>query len=885
MVTRFGQYFDGGKLMPLGLLVALAGCGGGSSGSSGGDTDPEPESAALVLSGTIDMAFGTRVDEDNGDSLGAGARLLTEAQALPDEFVLAGYVSADAGSYPDGGWPYDADPLDSYTMTLVPGQAVTLQALETQAGQAPLTLTIYQGGNPVVSATTEATQGSQVSVTLPDIYASGTYTLEVEPEASSPTLYILSSDLSGAIESVVWNWPDHEFVAGEAVVSFNTSGTLRAASAATALSTSVEPVRELGAGIWHVRAPASVQQASARQLSDEEETLAWIRELRQDPDIASATPNYRMRAQATPALEPAYEWQQWNYDLVQAPAAWQLATTGGDGVTVAVLDTGLYGSPGSWHGDLNANVVIPDSETVDYVSETYDIDSEPGYDSNPSDPGDLDGESVYHGTHVAGIVAAAVNDYLGTGLAYGADLLPVRVLGESGEGSSTDLLAALNWLADSDTPRAQVVNMSLGGLPYMSSLYDAIQAGVDQGIIYVAAAGNGGASDSSYPAAFDNVLAVSAVAPSGDLASYSNFGDWVDLAAPGGEYSSGDGKEQVVYSTSAKVNDSGQLVESWRVLQGTSMAAPHVSAAVALMKSVNSNLTHAQLVSALEAGELTDCDSPCTRTQELGWGILDAGAAVTWALDNVNSSVPLILSSSPSSVTFSTEGQSSETLVLEASGSDTGSVTIESVTSGAPWLLVDDSSVTGQSGTRFELPLTLDAARLPEDSSERTSVTVTYLSDEQRTLEIPVTGQQVSDLELRNAGRHFVLLVDPVPEDGEYATVAQASVVVDAGEYHFSLSLDGVEPGSYLLVAGSDLDNDGRLCHAGEACAEYPAAGLREEISVSGDSSVTGLTMTTSYSRPVISGAYEKLLPRPGFAGYSLLTEDTGESTLKGIAP
>ena len=882
MSTGFMQCCGAGKLVLVGLMAALAGCGGGSDSSDGspGDTDPEVNTAALVLSGSIDMAFGTRVDGDNGDSLASGGSVLTEAQALPDEFVLAGYVSADAGSYPDSGRPYDADPLDTYTMTLVPGQSVTLQALESEAGQATLTLSIYQGGNPVASATTEATQGSQVSVTLPDTYPSGTYTLEVEPGESFPTLYILSSDRSGAIESVVWNWPDHEFVAGEAVVSFNSSGSLRAASAAGTSSTNMEPVRELRAGVWHVRAPASLQQASARQSSAEDETLAWIRELRQDPDIATATPNYRMRAQATPASEPKYEWQQWNYDLVRAPAAWQLDSTGGSGVTVAVLDTGLYGSPGSWHGDLNANVVIPASETVDYVSEAYDNDSEPGYDSNPSDPGDADGGSVYHGTHVAGIVAAAVNDYLGAGIAYGADLLPVRVLGEGGEGTSTDLLAALNWVAESDTPRAQVVNMSLGGLPYMSSLYNAIQAGVDKGVIYVAAAGNAGSSESSYPAAFDNVLAVSAVAPSGDLASYSNFGDWVDLAAPGGEYRSDDGKGQVVYSTGAVVNDAGELEESSALLQGTSMAAPHVSATVALMKSVNSNLSYVQLASALEAGELTDCNSPCSRTRELGWGILDAGSAVTWALDNASVSVPLILSSSPSSVTLFTEGESSATLVLEATGSDSGTVTIESVSSGAPWLVVDEDSLIEQSGSRFELTLTLNSGQLAEDAIERTSVTVTYFSDQERTLEIPVTGQKVSDRELRNAGRHFVLLIDPV----DYATIAQTTVSVDGGEYRFSLPLEGVEPGNYLLIAGSDLDNDGRLCHAGEACAEYPVTGLREEITITGEASIGGISMTTSYSRPVISGAFPDLLPRPGFTGYSLLPAGSDSNTRKEIS-
>ncbi len=885
MLTRFMQCCGAGKLVPVGLMAALAGCGGGSGGGSDSGSEPEQETPALVLSGTIDIEAGTRVDADDGDNLFRGQSPLTEDQALPEQFVLAGYVSKFAGSYPEGG-SFSADPVDGFTLSLSPGQSVTLQALETSAGQSTLSLSLYQDSDLIDSSVTAATQGSQAQVTLPETASSGTYRLQVEATESSPTLYILSTSLSGAAQAASWYWPDHDFVAGEAVVSFNSSGNLRAAAAAMTSGADLEPVRELGNGLWQVRAPASVQSASARQLSSEEETLAWIRELRQDPDIASVIPNYRVQAQALPTDEPWYSWQQWNYEMVGAPAAWQLAPEAGTGVTVAVLDTGLFGSPGNWHSELDPNVVIPPSETVDYVSTTYDNDSEPGYDTNPSDPGDVDGDSVYHGTHVAGIVAGVVNANGGTGLAYEASLLPVRVLGEGGEGTSADLMAALDWVIGSGTPRAEVVNMSLGGLPYLSDLYDLIQTGVDKGVVFVAAAGNGRSSITSYPAAFDNVLAVSAVDGSGELASYSNFGDWIDLAAPGGEYGgSGLGLGEVVFSASAEVDD-GSLQESFRLLQGTSMAAPHVSAVVALMKNVNPDIGFYQFKAGLEAGELTQapCNAPCSRTQDLGWGIVDAGASVSWAAASANISVPLVLSSSPSSVTLAVEGQSSETLILEAYGADTGSITIDSVSVTAPWLIADTSAIVGQTGTRFELPLRLDSEQLAEDSSEVTTVMITYRSDQERTLEIPVVGQRVPEVQLRNAGRHYVLLVNSTPVNGQYSTVAEAVVEAENGQYPFSLSLDGVEPGNYFLVAGTDLDNDGLICHAGEACAEYPVSGLRQEITITGDSSVKGLRMTTSYSRPVISEDFPELLPRPGFTGYSVMSPATGGGSLKGVA-
>ncbi|WP_096281018.1 hypothetical protein [Marinobacter sp. LV10R510-11A] len=138
----------------------------------------------------------------------------------------------------------------------------------------------------------------------------------------------------------------------------------------------------------------------------------------------------------------------------------------------------------------------------------------------------------------------------------------------------------------------------------------------------------------------------------------------------------------------------------------------------------------------------------------------------------------------------------------------------------------------------------------------------------------------MTDQQARDAGRHFVLLVDPEPDGDLYTTAAQASAVAENGQYQFSfLPDDGAEPkmlnevppGNYILVAGSDLDNDGLICHAGEACAEYPVAGLREEVTVRRGEPITGIRMTTSYSRPTISVATPDILPRPGFRGYKLI--------------
>lgn len=877
------------KSLIVGLAVALAGCGGGS-----GDGESAPVDVAL--SGVIDIEAGTRVDVDTADSLSLNPSPSDRVQALPAEFILAGYVSRQEGSYPTvGGFPgtdYFIDALDRFALDLAPDQRVSLQAFATRAGRSSVALRLLDpiSGDLIASVETSDTS-SQVSVSLADdtqAWPEGTYRIEVLAD-SIPMLYILSSSASGLSSQYVHEWPDHQFAEGEAIVAMKQEPGVSAQMSGLGMT----EAKGLGQGLWRVRLGETLSQDRSDRAS---QTLAWIESLRKDGAVKSAVPNYLVRSQQTPVSEPLYAdpalGQQWHYELLNAPIAWQLAQDGGQGVSVAVLDTGLFGRPGNWHVDLNANVGI----TEDFVSGEYDNDGDPEPDDNPSDPGNSVGGSVYHGTHVAGTVAAAVNQRGGGGIAYQSTLVPVRVLGEGGTGSSEDLLNALNWVAGGDTGpiRADIVNLSLGGLPFIQNLQDAINLGTARGAIYVAAAGNAASSTPSYPAAFDNVFAVSAVDGAGVLSTYSNFGSWVDLAAPGGDASrdgNADGRGDLVSSTSAAVID-GTLTATYAGLQGTSMAAPHVSGVLALMKSENESLKYEDVNEALQLGKLTvsSCDNPC-RNDELGWGLMDAAKSVLAASD---ASVTDLLTASPAIVTLSTEGTSSVTVSLEVYGDSPSDVVINAVEleAVAEWLDVT-APEPGSFGTSFSINLDLNPEALEEGVSERTVLLVTYQGDvEERTLEIPVIGQQLADLALRNAGRHFVLLVDPEPEGDIFTTVSQATVDVVDGQYQFSFRPDdGVEPrflsevppGDYFLVAGSDLDNDGLICHAGEACAEYPVSGLREEITITAGEAIQGIRMTTSYSRPTISAQSPDVLPRPGFEGYRLLSTQPDNENTKSI--
>lgn len=835
----------------------LAGCGGGSDRSA----SVSPILPGSPLSGVISIEANSRIDQDTMDQLGlAGASPAVVPQALPASFVLAGYVSGSGGFYPEGSnacqpFEYRADPVDDFQVPMAPGETLVLQSFGTCASQVVLELAV-EGEAPLL---TGSDGQESATFTLSNGAAERDYRVSVRNAGAIPARYVLLKTAGTLQETSAFHWPDHRFVDGEAIVTLAESDAGQMAPMAASTSALR---RKLGEGAWLATMDGTTRAARAGQSRTA--TLEWIQRLRKTPGIESAVPNYQMERHS-PVTEPLYS-RQWHYGLINGPIAWQLAPTGGAGVKVAVLDSGLFrATPSSWHPDLQANII----NGYDFVDR----------DSSPEDPGNSVGGNVFHGTHVAGTIASVIDTKGSGGVAFGSSLLPVRVLGEGGTGSSADLIDAIVWLVNGPAgtaPRADVVNMSLGGLPEIAQLESVIAAGVAKGMVFVGAAGNAATSAKSYPAASPNVLAVSAVDGAGNLASYSNYGSWIDLAAPGGDAgrdANSDGEADLVWSTSATQTSDG-YVPDYRGLQGTSMAAPHVAGVVALMKSQNQQLDSGGVRALLQQGEMTDyTGSPSI---QLGYGVLDAAKAVSAAANGFTGAV---LSASPAVVSLSNEGAETQTVELNAYGSEP----ISSVSLGTfpDWLSVTEDF----SQLPYSLEVTLIRDKLEPDVPARGTILVSYNGTEE--LRIPVIGQLITDEQARNAGAHFVLLVNTEPDaEGFYWAEAQVTTTVQNGQYQFRFDADDGEeprqlnevvPGDYYLVAGTDIDGDGFICQPGESCAEYPVAGLREVITIAAGQSISDVRMTTGFSRPTISAATPDILPRPGFRGYGLKRE-AGES-------
>ncbi|HTN32655.1 MAG TPA: S8 family serine peptidase, partial [Marinobacter sp.] len=788
---------DGTALVIL-MMFVLTGCGGNSGSAE------LPISTNVALSGVIDIEAGTRVDKDNADAL-LYSRPAQSAQGLPAEFLLAGYVSGSEGEYPgDRGWAFNYffDPVDRYTFPFRPGFEVSLQIFETRAGfTSDITLRLTDASGAPVTTETANRSGARVTIS-PENIAEGNYTISVESAGTAPMLYILSAQRTESSLARSFRWPEHDYVPGEAIVSLkNRAQTFGAPSSYTTRSMA-QADRELAPGVWVFKQPATTSRLSAGKTAD---TLSWINTLSKDPSVDWASPNYRTHALNTPVSEPLYNssvlGQQWHYSLINGPVAWQLAPGGGSGVKVAVMDTGLFynRSTRAWHSDLNGNVG-------------------PGYDfvdgEQPEDPGNAVGGSVFHGTHVAGTIAAEVNGRGGAGIAFKSTLIPVRVLGEGGTGSLADLIEAMQWVVGTDqtAAKADIVNLSLGGLPCSGpavrgkkgSLQSIIEYGAKtKNMLFVAAAGNSATSERSCPAGLDYVFSVSATDGAGRLASYSNFGATIDIAAPGGDASrssSGSSQGDLISSTSAAVIN-GELTEVYLGLQGTSMAAPHFSGVLALMKAANPDLKYDDVRGFLNSGNLTasPCDFPCKRIDSLGFGLLDGGKAMQAVLSG---SVPELITASPAVASLATEaGVAGDTFVV-ISPLGSHSAVIENIAASDLWFsATPETSLPSGVDTNETaiIKLTLNPEKMNPGISYRGRLDITYSTSTEASsvLTVPVIGQQITDRQARDAGRHFVLLVhpDPDPEGDVYTTVAQTTAVAVDGQYQFAfLPDDGVAP-------------------------------------------------------------------------------------------
>jgi serine protease len=596
------------------------------------------------VAGRLAVAAGAVADADTADpAMGGDNDSIATAQDLPLEGTVGGAAGQGDGRLVRG----EHLVSDVYRVALdgTP-RALTLHVAEPEAADLDLFLVDADGRDLVPPS---LGTGAEERVVTPS--AQGTAFLLVATHRSSPAAssYVLRvapapADLPAAAAAA----PAGEFVPGEIIVRFHDDAPLTATgrlafAANDAVGVAGDARAESGA-LYRIapRGPSAFAAGSDLHA----ETLAAVDAMRARPDVRWAQPNYVRRPQRVPN-DPTFA-VQWHYPLIGLPAAWDV-TIGSPAVIVAVVDTGLL----IGHPEIDEARLVPG---FDFISDPVSARDGDGFDDDPFDVGDspTGSGSSFHGTHVAGTIGAATDNGVGVaGVDWRARLMPLRALGARG-GTDFDIAQAILFAAGLrnasgrvPAERADVINLSLGGPGDSPAMREAIVAARRAGAVVVAAAGNDALDASGFtPAAFPEVICVSAVDTRRARAPYSNFGAVVDVAAPGGDQTvdrNGDGIDDGVVSLRGE-DAAGEIVAILDTLQGTSMAAPHVSGVLALMQAAfleatgGQRLTPGEVDALLVSGALTD--DLGDRGAFAGHGLVNAAKAVRAARDAAGGTPP-----------------------------------------------------------------------------------------------------------------------------------------------------------------------------------------------------------------------------------------------------
>ena len=744
------------------------------------------------------------------------------AQPLPNPVRLAGFSSAAGTANPGDEFAFRADAVDVFRIELAAGQALLLDIGDHDADQpaaVDLDLYLYDIDDTTMPVDDSLSLADRETVVAP---ATGEYFVLISAfaGASGYTLATGSSDgiaAAGAMSSKTVMMPM------EAIVTLRDAGKSGWAKSLLPRGMRLKAGAAAREMLIELAAPKSGMGDRTRKLlrqagfgvgGESWTTVAAIKQLQADPAVAVAEPNHVYTVQAIPNDE--FYGFQWHYPLIGLPQAWDI-TTGSRDVVVSVIDTGVGA-----HADNSGNVDF--SLGFDFVSRPLDALDQDSIDADADDPGDRsnpDGTGSYHGTHVAGTVGA--DSANGTGVAgvnWEVGIMPVRVLGRGGSGSGFDIIQGFRWSAGLDndsgtTPAraADIVNMSLGGTGSSQLMAAAVQEARARGVIVVAAAGNSNSSEPFFPAAYDGVISVAATTITDSKAPYSNFGSTIDIAAPGGDAGVdvdgdgfGDGVLSLLFDDSVSPRASNFVFYN-----GTSMASPHVAGVAALMKSVYPELAPEELDQAIMSGEITvDLlgDGPTVRNNTFGYGRIDALAAVQWAQARAGGEpVEAILAPSTTMVVFDEFTDRREINLRNAGG---GELTITEVSADQPWLTVTADEVDAAGLGNYAL--VVDRSELP-DGLFQASVTV----DSSAGSLVIAVSLAVGELAVEGAfGTVYFLLIDPLT-----GGVMGQTTAADGDD---EIVFEQVLPGEYLVIGGTDLDNDLTLCEAGEICSGVPDA-------------------------------------------------------------
>lgn len=711
----------------------------------------------------------------------------------------------------------EADKRDFFLVELTANQWVTLQSTEPTLANADLFLYDIDMNLQTAGMGPTAIESLRVP-------SNGSYYLEVAyAESASNSLVKYRLDLlpPGTLPAVdllqaVSHSTHEQLIPGQLIVSVKDhAGVITPHTVQLDLETDLSTVAVKGfanksqqlavGGVFkqasqRVSKPATEDSLERRSLIRNKrvrqayDTLIKARQLESLGNVVAVEPDQLLYSNGLSTANDPDANKQWAAEMIDVEGAWPSST--GNGVTVAVLDSAFL----TQHPDLAGRM----QPGFDFVDEDTDVEASSSL-------------NLHHGTHVAGIIAAARNNNAHiAGIAPDATLMPLRVMGDCLCGSLSNIIQGLRYAAglpnaSGQVPAvaAKVANLSLQ-LPYGNNavLLQTLEDVTAAGMTVVWAAGNS-ADRHSYDEAgisgVPGVITVAAVGSFQKLSSYSNYGSAIDLAAPGGDLAADNGAKTITSLNGHQEN--GQWAYSTTRMQGSSQAAPFVSGVIALMASVWPQLTPAAVDALIEDGRLTRDIGLAGNDDYYGAGLLDASLAVQTALMQVGSSIaalqPKRIVAMPSEINF---GSALDMVEMDIFSTDPLASNLQ-LTYAPAWLSVRETQTAAGYGF---WRVSVDRQMLSQQSHKD----IIRFSNGERQLVVPVSAHNPIQ---SSRGTGIAKLLVQFHDANSQQLIYQAYAAPEAGQ-RFVLASDVVPAGTYKVRASSDFDNDQRYCEAGEVC-------------------------------------------------------------------
>ena len=539
---------------------------------------------------------------------------LVTAQPVANPVTLLGYINT-AGEGEIDASTNNGDGDDIFQIEALGGEVINL--VMPASYPADLDLYVYDSSYNLI----DFSVGDERFESLQLPANAGTYYIDVRGYDTGASSYDLTIGYDEPLSSTALSAAQSTFVIGHMIVQqtndepdisdlldgYVASQQWRSSSAVTSLYIN-----------------SAIISNPSTELALKADTLRTIKGIANDSRVVYAEPNFIRQHMTNPFTG------QWYANGLTSPVALSVVVntvvSDNNNVTVAVIDTGIWQS----HPDLEIAI----TEQYDFVSDTNNAGDGDGIDEVATDPGDgrdnnqcqnsASVTSSFHGTQVAGVIGGYEQGASAESLPI--SLMNLRVLGCNG-GYDFDIANAIRYAAglqnssNRTVEPADIINLSLGAAGYSTTLQQAVAEARHNQVIIIAAAGNQASSGAYYPAAYDDVIAVSATNAQEDLASYSNFGSAIDISAPGGEGE---------MTLSAVINNA--VIEAdTKAYQGTSIATAHISGVVALMKSAHADLTPYDLDTLIMSGEISRDFGNSGRDDNFGYGLINQEKAVGWA--------------------------------------------------------------------------------------------------------------------------------------------------------------------------------------------------------------------------------------------------------------